>query len=132
MHDDDFAKGIELMRAVLGEEAAAGALARHEKGVRDGDPDRPDLAIKLAWGFLFGRPQLSLRERAIVLIASDVAQGGVPLALEDHVRVALHAGMTRDEILEIVFQLAPYCGFPRTRAAGVVINALFASLDAPS
>jgi alkylhydroperoxidase/carboxymuconolactone decarboxylase family protein YurZ len=50
--------------------------------------------------------------------------------MRDHVLLALHAGVTREEINEVVFQLSQYCGFPRTREAGVIIRELFADLDA--
>ncbi len=61
----------------------------------------------------------------MIMLACDIAQG-TPLAMDGHLRVALHAGITRDEIDEIVFQTTPYCGIPRAKEADAVVNAFFA------
>ncbi len=124
-----YERGIAMLRAALGERAAEPAVARHERGIAEGDPDRAHVPTEIAWGMRLARPQLALRDRALVLVASDVAQGA-PLALRDHTRLALYAGVTRDEIDEVVFQLTPYVGFPRAREAGVTIRQLYAELDA--
>ena len=117
------------MGSVLGVDVAEATRQRREHAVAAGDPDRTVYPTEVAWGFMLQRPQLSLRERALVILASDIAQG-VPLAMRDHVRLALHAGISRDEINEVVFQLSQYVGFPRAREAGVVIREMFADLDA--
>ena len=53
-----------------------------------------------------------------------------PNALRSHVQVGLYAGITRDEIREIVFMMTQYCGHPRAREADITISALFQELDA--
>ena len=129
LNDDLFERGVKLMGKVLGEETADATRARHDAAVAAGNADRNDYPTQVAWGFMLGRPQLALRDRALVMLTSDIVQG-TPLAMRDHVRLALHAGITREEINEVVFQLSQYCGFPRTREAGVIIRELFADLDA--
>jgi alkylhydroperoxidase/carboxymuconolactone decarboxylase family protein YurZ len=124
-----FERGVTLMGKVLGEDTAEATRARHDAAVAAGNAERNDYSTQVAWGFMLHRPQLALRDRALVMLTSDIVQG-TPLALRDHVRLALYAGVTRDEINEVVFQLSQYCGFPRTREAGVIIRDLFADLDA--
>jgi alkylhydroperoxidase/carboxymuconolactone decarboxylase family protein YurZ len=128
MNDEYFSQGIALMRAALGDAAADAALARHEAAVANGTADRADYSMSVAWGFMMHRPQLSLRDRALIMFVNDVVQLR-PSALRDHVRLALYAGMTRDQIEETLFQLSQYCGFPTTREAGNIVRDLFAELD---
>jgi 4-carboxymuconolactone decarboxylase len=123
-----FTQGIALMRDVLGDAPADAALARHEAALAAGTADRVDYSVAAAWGFMMHRPQLSLRDRALVLLVNDVVQMRRD-ALRDHVRLALHAGLTRDEIDEVLFQLSQYCGFPTTREAGAVVRELYTELD---
>jgi 4-carboxymuconolactone decarboxylase len=129
MHAEAFERGIALMRAVLGDAAADAALARHETALADGTAERVDYAVEVAWGFMLQRPELRLRDRALVLLAGDVVQLRRE-ALRDHVRLALYAGLTRAEIDEVLFQLSQYCGFPTTREASAIVRELFAEIDA--
>lgn len=128
LSDDMFDRGVKLFGEVFGDEQADATRKRHAAAVAAGDAEKNDYTTQIAWGFMLQRPQLALRDRAIVMLTSDIVQG-TPLAMRDHVRLALHAGVTREEINEIVFQLSQYCGFPRTREAGVIIRELFADLD---
>jgi alkylhydroperoxidase/carboxymuconolactone decarboxylase family protein YurZ len=127
--DDLFERGVAFMGTVLGKDAEATTRKRHDAAVAAGNAERNDYTTQIAWGFMLQRPQLALRDRALVILTSDIVQG-TPLAMRDHVLLALHAGVTREEINEVVFQLSQYCGFPRTREAGVIIRELFADLDA--
>lgn len=129
MSEEHFAQGIALMRAALGDAAADAALARHAAALTDGTAERVDFAVETAWGFMLHRPQLSLRDRALILLVNDIVQLRRE-ALRDHVRLGLHAGLTRAEIDETLFQLAHYCGYPTTREAGAIVRELYAELDA--
>jgi 4-carboxymuconolactone decarboxylase len=126
--DEYFEKGVTLMRAVLGDAAADAVLARHEAAVADGTSEQADFAVRTTWGMLCHRPQATLRDRALVMLACDI-QLVRPLAMRDHARLALYAGVTREEINELLFHLTQYCGFPTTREAGDVIRALWRELD---
>ncbi len=131
MNDERFAQGIALMRAALGDAAADAALARHEAALADGTGERVDFAVETAWGFMLHRPQLSLRDRALILLVNDIVQVRRD-ALRDHVRLALYAGLTRAEIDETLFQLTQYCGFPTVREAGAIVRELYAEIDTES
>ena len=83
-------------------------------------PDFADLLLEFGFGRIFGRPQLNLKSREIATIAALTALGTL-LQLKVHVRAALHVGLTREEILEIILQMMVYCGAPKA------LNALFAA-----
>lgn len=68
---------------------------------------------------------LSARQQGIVLISSHTARGDLE-PLDDAFRVALDAGLTINEIKEVLLQLSAYCGFPRSLQG---INTLMAVLE---
>src|ERR1700738_4278275 len=80
------------------------------------------------WGALYAREdKLPLRDRAITLIGIDLALGRVE-PLREHLRVALHAGVPRGELEEVIFQAAFYLGVPIlpmcVRAASEILDSV--------
>jgi 4-carboxymuconolactone decarboxylase len=128
LNDELFERGIATMEKLMGPEAAAATRKRHDAAVAAGTAEQNDYSTQLVFGFMLNRPQLALRDRILVILASDITQG-TPNALRDHVQIALNIGITREEINEVVFQLTQYCGFPRAREARVAIGEIFAELD---
>jgi 4-carboxymuconolactone decarboxylase len=77
--------------------------------------DTCDDMYRLSVGHLFGeiwsRPNLSLRERQIVTLASGIALAR-PSGTKSHYRSAKKLGLTHDEICEIMIQVGAYAGWP--------------------
>ena len=73
-------------------------------------------AVEILLGFSFAdvvaREGLSLRTREMLTVAMLSAVGTAPGQLEFHMRAALHIGVTQEEIVEIVLQVAVYAGIP--------------------
>jgi 4-carboxymuconolactone decarboxylase len=128
LSEELYERGVALMGKIMGPEWIANARKRHTDAVAAGDPDRNDFSTAILFGFFFQRPQLALRDRAIVLLTNDIALNA-PSALRSHLQVALYAGLTRVEIKEIVFQMTQYVGHPRARESDIVITDFFAELD---
>ena len=57
-------------------------------------------------------PALNAQEQSIVRIASFTAVGNLP-SLKTHLNAGLDAGLTINEIKEVLVQTYAYCGFPR-------------------
>ena len=57
------------------------------------------------------RPGLALRDRSLINIAMISALNR-PHELKLHVKAALNNGVTREEIREVLLQVAVYCGVP--------------------
>ncbi len=74
--------------------------------------------IEFAFGDIYSREKLSLREREIATIAMLASRSGVEPQLKVHIGAGLNVGLTYEEINEIIIQTVPYSGFPTT------INAL--------
>ncbi len=74
--------------------------------------------VEFAFGDIYSRPGLSLREREIATVAMLTALGGREPQLRVHIQAALNVGLSRQEVEEIIIQTVPYAGFP------TAINAL--------
>ena len=86
-------------------------------------------AMKWAFGEIWARPQLSRRDRSLVVIAILTALGQEQ-ELAFHVPGGLNHGLTREEIEEIMTHLCLYAGFPRAVDGMRAARRAFAQLDA--
>lgn len=68
--------------------------------------------VEFAFGDIYSRDGLSLRDRELATVSALTAMGGREPQLKVHVRAALNVGLTRDEIEETILQTVPYAGFP--------------------
>lgn len=84
--------------------------AGHDVVERLGDLGR--YIVEFAFGDIYSRPGISLREREIATVAILTALGGREPQLRVHMEAALHVGITLQELEEIVLQTVPYAGFP--------------------
>ncbi len=118
-------KGMDMLRKVdgrAGEEVVA-ALERLS-------PDLARYVVEFGFGEIMSRPGLGLREREIATVAALSAMGTARPQLMVHVEAALHVGVTRREIVEVVIQMGLYAGFPAALNAMGAAGEVFARLDA--
>ena len=73
---------------------------------------------------------LDLKSREIATIAALVTLGNSPRELKAHIRGALNVGCTREEVLEVIIQMAVYAGFPAAINGIEVAGETFSQLDA--
>lgn len=104
----EFRQGLALMRRALGAEEAARIEALIDNPLFG---DEIGYLFSKTWGALYGRDTLALRERALLLMGTDLALGREG-PLKDHMRVALHAGVAPEQIVEALFQAMFYVGAP--------------------
>jgi 4-carboxymuconolactone decarboxylase len=95
-------RGREKLREVHGERSLATIESLGDLG---------ELIIEVAYGEVYSRPGLSLRERQIASVAALVATGRSS-QLPVHLRSSLKAGMTAEELQEVIIQTATIAGFP--------------------
>lgn len=86
-------------------------------------PDFADYVFEFSFGDIYSRPGLDLRAREIATVAALTAMGTATPQLKVHVEAALNVGLAREEIVEIMMQMAVYAGFP------VALNGLFAAKE---
>ncbi len=90
--------------------------------------DVGEWAMKWAFGEIWSRPQLSRRDRSLVVISILTALGQ-DAELAFHVPAGLAHGLTREEIEEIMTHLCLYAGFPRGVDGMQAARRAFARLD---
>ena len=79
-------------------------------------PDFFAYVAKSAFGMLWSRPQLAIRDRSLVTCAQLAALGQLE-ELKAHLRGALNLGITQEELTEVMMQTAIYAGVPAANAA---------------
>ena len=84
-------------------------------------PEFARYLIEFPFGDIYARPGLGLREREIATIAALAAMGNARPQLKVHIAAGLNVGLSREEIVEILIQMAVYAGFP------AALNGLFAA-----
>ncbi len=67
--------------------------------------------VEFVYGDVYTRPGLSTRDREIAAVATLVATGRSS-QLPQHLRASLKAGVTGEELGEIILQTATISGFP--------------------
>ena len=125
MGQDRFEKGLALRKQVLGAEYVEKSMASAD------DFSRPmqELSTEYCWGYVWTRPGLELRERSLINLAMISALNR-PHELKLHVKAALTNGLTRDQIREVLLQVAVYCGVPAGIDSTRIAREAFAEVDA--
>lgn len=119
-----FEAGIAMRRKVTGDRYVDANLSK----ATDFTADLQKLVTELAWGSVWTRPDLALRDRSLVTVSILIAQGKL-VELKTHLRGALNNGVTRAEIRELMLHAAIYAGFPACLEAFRVAGELFAEID---
>lgn len=121
---DTIADRTELGRLTLG--ALHGETGLHYVArLAEVCPDMADLLLGFAYGSVYARPGLDIRSRQIATIAALTALGDSEHELSIHIASSLRAGLTREEIVEVILQMSVYAGFPRALSALKSASAAF-------
>lgn len=107
------AESERLRRALaILEQLEPGAPERVMANLRNLSEDLPEIVLGFAFSDVVARPGIDLKTREMLTVAALTAMGTGPGQLEFHMRAALNVGVTREEIVEIVLQMAVYAGVP--------------------
>ena len=77
-----------------------------------------------AFGMLWSRPGLAVRDRSLATVAQLAALGRTD-ELRAHLRGALNVGLTQEELVEVLMQTAVYAGVPAANDALKVAAEVF-------
>ncbi len=84
---------------------------------RDGfftiSPSHDQAILEYCFGMIWNLPLLDMKTKELIVIAASTANQ-CENELEWHVRGALNAGLSREEIIEAITQCSPYLGLSRT------------------
>lgn len=118
MADDRYRRGWKKLKEIDGE-----AGERVIESLKDIAPDLGRYTIEFPFGDVYSRPGLDLRSREIATVAALTALGNAQPQLKVHIHGALNVGCTREEIIEVIIQMAVYAGFP------AALNGMFAAKE---
>ena len=117
-HQDRYERGWEKLKEVDGE-----AGQRVVNSLKDIAPDFARYLIEFPFGDIYSRPGLDLKSREIAVVAALTALGNAAPQLKVHIHGALNVGCSRQEVIEVIMQMAVYAGFP------AALNGLFAAKE---
>ncbi|GAA5200926.1 carboxymuconolactone decarboxylase family protein [Rugosimonospora acidiphila] len=115
-----FDRGMGVLESILGE-SGRGIIDR----LADISPELARQIVAWAFGEVYPRPALALRDRQLVTLAVLTTLGGTETELEVHLQGALTVGLRPEEIVEALLHAAIYCGMPRAINATLVAKKVF-------
>jgi len=87
------------------------------------------LIVETVYGDVFTRPGLSTRDRELAAVAALVALGR-SAQIPQHLRASLKAGLTPDELAEVIMQTATIAGFPPAMNAMATLKTIVGEQEA--
>ncbi|KAG6917227.1 hypothetical protein DXG01_003341 [Tephrocybe rancida] len=142
-HEELYKAGMVLRRKVMGDEYVDDQL---QKGTSEFMRPMQELATEAAWGTIWTRPGLELKQRSLINIALLASQGKAA-ELAGHIRCvnvdmkqfrnflrcelrgAVNNGASVVEIRETLLQTAVYCGIPTGMESFRVAEATLIKLE---
>lgn len=91
------------------------------------DPEFMNLFMNFCYGGLYDRKVLPQKTRELCAVAACVMANAHP-QLRTHVQAAWNCGATKREIIEVIIQMATYCGMPYMLQCARVANDIFPTL----
>ena len=113
-----------MRRKVLGDDHVDQAEANKS----DFDKDFQEYITNSAWGSVWSRPGLTLRERSLITIALLAAMGREE-ELAMHIRATKNTGATPNDVKEVLLHTAIYAGVPVANGALKIAKDIFNSTD---
>ncbi len=102
-----YEEGLKKLEEIDGE-----AGVNVVESLKDIAPDFAKYLIEFPFGDIYSRDGLDIKSREIATIAALCAMGNAAPQLKVHIKAGLNVGVTRDEIIEVLMQMAVYAGFP--------------------
>jgi 4-carboxymuconolactone decarboxylase len=125
--EDKYEKGMQIRKSVLGEDH----VNRAEANKSEFDADFQRLITETAWGTVWARPGLDIKTRHLLTIAM-LATLGNHEELAMHIRATPNTGVTREDVKEVLLQVAVYAGIPAANAAIAIAKRVYGELDEKS
>ncbi len=122
--EDRYSNGLKNLEKIHPE--ASKALIESLKNIA---PDLGRFVVEFAYGDVYGREGLDLKSRQIATLAALIALGDTKPELKDHIKGALNVGCNRQEIIEVIIQMAVYAGFPRAINGISTAKEVFEEID---
>ena len=124
MNDDLFDTGLQIRKEVLGAEFVNKSLAAAD----DFNMPMQRLTTEYCWGAVWGREGLPRATRSMLNLAM-LSILNRPNEFKMHLKGALNNGVTKDQVREVLMQVAIYGGIPSGVDAFRLAKETFAELE---
>ena len=114
---EQFDSGLQRRREVLGAQYVDRDLAEADEFLMGWQR----LVTEWAWGYAWSRPGLDTKTRSMLSLGILTALGRSP-QLAIYAKGAVAAGVTVEEIQEVLIQATVYCGLPAGRQAFLAVH----------
>ena len=122
--DEFFDLGLQVRKEVLGAAYVDNALSQNN----DIDREFQKWITSTVWGAIWGRTQLSRRDRSLITITQLASLGNLEeLAL--HLRATKNTGLSKEDIKEALMQVGVYSGVPAANAAFRIAKKVFDEME---
>ena len=122
--DEFFDLGLQVRKEVLGAAYVDNALSQNN----DIDREFQKWITSTVWGAIWGRTQLSRRDRSLITITQLASLGNLEeLAL--HLRATKNTGLSKEDIKETLMQVGVYSGVPAANAAFRIAKKVFEEME---
>lgn len=115
---------MAIRKSVLGTEY----VARAEANKTDFDADFQRYVTENAWGAVWSRPGLEKKTRHLLTLAMLASLGRLE-ELAAHIRATKNTGVARDEVKEVLLQVAVYAGAPAANSAFAIAKRVFKEME---
>lgn len=119
-----YQRGWDRLKEIDGEAGEAVIAA-----LKDVCPDLAQYTIEFPFGDIYSRPGLDLKSREIATVAALTSLGYAAPQLKVHINAALNVGCSKQEIIEVILQMAVYAGFPAAINAMLVAKDVFSERE---
>ena len=109
---DNRTQGLEVLKQLLP------GIPDEVSSLRDGGvaDELGELSLEHVFGALWTRPGLDRRSRSLVTLGALIALRASD-ELKAHFQIALHNGLTLEEIEEVIYHMTGYAGYPAAVSA---------------
>ncbi|MBO6552696.1 MAG: 4-carboxymuconolactone decarboxylase [Roseitalea sp.] len=124
MDTDRLQNGMKMRRRVLGDDH----VDRAEAEKTEFDAPFQTMITETAWGNLWARDTISLRERSILTLALLAATGNFD-EIAMHVRACKRTGASKADVMEAFMHVAVYAGVPRANRAIKIAKETYRAME---
>jgi 4-carboxymuconolactone decarboxylase len=125
MTNDVFDRGLAIRKKVLGAEFVEKSFAAADEF----NKPMQELVTEYCWGAVWGREELPHKVRSMLNLAM-LSCLNRPHELKMHTKGALRNGVTKEEIREVLLQVAIYAGVPAGVDSFRIAREAFAEFEA--
>ena len=119
-----FDLGLQVRKEVLGAAYVDNTLNQSSEF----DREFQRWITSTAWGAIWGRTELSLRDRSLITITQLASLGNLEeLAL--HLRATKNTGLSKSDVKEALMQVGVYSGVPAENAAFRIAKKVFEEME---